>query len=233
MSSNRLKQIVARSSLYRGLSDASVERILGVSRVVKVPAGRQLFGTDGPCPGVYVVGSGMVRLMRSGPSGKVHVLRFVEEGSSFGEAAVIGGFAAPVAAVADTDSECALFPADDFRALVQLDHALCLEVMGSMAGRVHRLVDLLEDLILRDAMGRVASYVAERALGKDEWLTLQMLKQDLARHLNLTSETLSRTLRRLTEFGAIEVEADRLHLIDRALLTEIAEGRAPKRSSTA
>lgn len=232
MSATQLQEIIACSSLYRGLSVASVERILGVSRVVHVAAGSQIFGTDGPCPGVYVVGKGMIRLMRSGPSGKVHVLRFVEEGGSFGEAAVIGGFPAPVAAIADTDSECALFPADAFRELVQQDHALCLEVMASMAGRVHRLVDLLEDLILRDAMGRVASYVAERAPGPNEWLTLRVLKQDLARHLNLTSETLSRTLRRLKEVGAIEVEADRLHLKDRGLLTEIAEGRAPKRSAS-
>ncbi len=230
MSDQRLRQIVEGSSLYRGLSGSSVDRIIGVSRTVRVSAGEPLFGDRVSCPGVYVVGTGMIRLMRSGPSGKVHVLRFVEEGGSLGEAAVIGGFAAPVAAVAHVDSECALFPAEAFRALIERDHALCLEIMRSMASRVHKLVDLLEDLILRDAMGRVARYVSEHAAGTGEWLTLPVLKQDLARHLNLTSETLSRTLRRLTEVGAIEVEADRLHLTDRALLQRIADGRAPERA---
>lgn len=228
MSPNQLRKIVAQSSLYRGLSEPSVERILGLSRIVRFHEGQEIFGNHVSCPGVYVVGTGMVRLMRSGPSGKVHVLRFVQEGGSFGEAAVIGGFPAPVAAVAHTELECALFPAAAFRALIEDDHALCLEIMRSMAGRVHKLVDLLEDLILRDAMGRVASYISEHAPGANEWLTLPVLKQDLARHLNLTSETLSRTLRRLARAGAIEVETGRLHLTDRALLTDIAGGRAPK-----
>lgn len=228
MNSIRLSQIVARSSLYRELGDASVDGILERSRIVRAREGQQLFGTDVPCPGVYVVGRGMVRLVRSGPNGKVHVLRFVEEGGSFGEAAVIGGFPAPVAAIAHADSEFALFPADAFRLLIQRDHALCLEIMRSMAGRVHKLVDLLEDLILRDAMGRVARYVVEQVPSEEGWLVLPVLKQDIAKHLNLTSETLSRTLRRLKRAGVIEVETDRLHLTDRALLEDIAEGRSPE-----
>lgn len=224
MAIQRLREIIDHSSLYRGLSEPSIERILGVSRIVHVEEGQELFGHDGLCPGVYVVGRGMIRLMRSGPNGKVHVLRFVKEGGSLGEAAVIGGFPAPVAAVAHAKSECALFPADAFRELIERDHALCIEIMKSMSGRVHKLVDLLEDIILRDAVGRVARYVTDQGPAEREWLVLPALKQDIARHLNLTSETLSRTFRRLVEAGAIEVEADRLRLTDRDLLVQVAAG---------
>lgn len=227
MGIKRLREIVDQSSLYRGLSEPSIERILEVSRIVRVDEGQLLFGHGVLCPGVYVVGEGMIRLVRSGPNGKVHVLRFVKEGGSLGEAAVIGAFPAPVAAVAHAKSECALFPADAFRELIERDHALCIEIMKSMAGRVHKLVDLLEDIILRDAMGRVARYVAEQGTGTGEWMVLPALKQDIARHLNLTSETLSRTLRRLVQARAIEVDGDRLHLTNRELLEQLASGVGP------
>jgi DNA-binding transcriptional ArsR family regulator len=56
-------------------------------------------------------------------------------------------------------------------------------------------------------------------------VTLPSLKKHLASHLNLTSETLSRTLRRLGEGGLIEEDADGgLLVLDRRAMSDVAEG---------
>lgn len=223
---SRVLDILARSSLYQQLGTTSLARVCEHAALVRAGRGEPIFMAGEPCPGVYVVGQGAVRLVRMAPSGKQHVLRFVEEGGSFGEAAVIRGFAAPVSAYAHADVECVCVAAPAFRALLEADHALCLEVMASMAGRVHQLVDLLEDMVLRDAAGRVARYLL--ALPDAEgWLTLPVLKHELAAHLGLTSETLSRTLRRLVEHGLLELAGERLRVCERARIAEVAQQGLP------
>lgn len=223
---SRIVEILAASSLYRQLGERTRARVAEHATLVRARRNEAIFSDGAPCPGVYVVGSGTVRLVRLAPSGKQHVLRFVEEGGSFGEAAVIRGFPAPVSAIAHADSECVCVAAEGFRGLLEADHALCLEVMASMAGRVHQLVDLLEDMVLRDAAGRVARYVL--ALPDAEgWQTLPVLKHELAAHLGLTSETLSRTLRRLVEHGLLELAGERLRVCDRAGIAAVAQQGLP------
>jgi len=58
-------------------------------------------------------------------------------------------------------------------------------------------------------------------------------KQDLARHLNLTAETLSRVLRRLLDEGILEqTQADELRVINGPALAALASGRVQRASRT-
>jgi len=88
----------------------------------------------------------------------------------------------------------------------------------------------LNRLELREMINQemVANPVLEE-VGDDGLVELPTLKRHLASHLNLTSETFSRTLRRLIDAGLIaQPHASRLDLINRDELRKIAEGQAPK-----
>jgi CRP/FNR family transcriptional regulator len=97
-----------------------------------------------------------------------------------------------------------------------------------MSKWVHHLVGLLEDLVLRDATARVARHLiqSDRTEGQGEF-ALPMRKKDLASHLNLTSETLSRTLHRLVDCGLIERHEQRIRIRELARLQEVADGLPP------
>ena len=102
--------------------------------------------------------------------------------------------------------------------------------MRSFALWVRHLVGLLEDIVLRDATGRVARHLLKVGSGiAGAAFELPMLKKDLASHLNLTSETFSRTLRRLVDAGLIaQSDNNRLKVLNREGLQKIAEGLAPQ-----
>jgi CRP/FNR family transcriptional regulator len=221
-------EIIRGCGLFGGLTPGSLEKLTKIARTVRFGRGQTIFREGDPCPGIYVVGEGTVRVFKTAPSGKEHVLHFARAGMTFAEVAAIGRFDCPAHADVTEDTICVLIPEAGFRRIIDEDHGFCIEIMSGMSKWVHHLVGLLEDLVLRDATARVARHLikSDSTGGRGEF-TLPMRKKDLASHLNLTSETLSRTLHRLVDCGLIETQGQRIQIFDLAKLEEVARGLAP------
>ena len=236
--------ILGNCDLFSAVEPASFQRLATIGRLCNFRKGHMVFRENEPCPGVYVVGQGLVRVFKSAAGGREHVLHMVGPGGTFAEVAAIGNFALPASAEAVEKSTCALLPLEGFRKLMADDHPLCLGMMTGMALWVRRLVGLMEDITLRDAAGRLARYLLDLHHAKpglvsgtrrvpsaerEDTVELPGLKRYVASHLNLTSETFSRTLRRLAEAGLIE-EVDNTHvrLLEPKKLRQVAEGMFPR-----
>jgi CRP-like cAMP-binding protein len=205
------------------------QRLAAIARVVKFDRDTLIFRERQECPGMYVVGSGLVRVFKIGANGKEHVLHMVGPGDTFAEVAAIGGFRLPANAEAVTDAACLLLPRDLFRKALEDDHQLCLEMITSLSYWVQHLVGLMGDVVLRDSVGRLARYLLNAESDQDDVIELPTLKRHLASHLNLTSETFSRTLRRLVDADTITLpDSNRVEIINRDKLRMIAEGLSPK-----
>jgi CRP-like cAMP-binding protein len=220
------KSILGRTRLLENLAPEWRERLASEARVLSFSKGQTIFQQSDPCPGLYCVGQGRVRLFKLSPSGKELVLHFAEPGGTFAEVAAIAGFEVPANAEAVEDTVCALLPAERLRQLLREHHALCLGLLTGMSYWVQHLVGMLEDIVLRDAAGRVARHLLEADLSQGrEAFQLKLLKKDLASHLNITSETLSRTLRRLADAGLIELgDGQRLRILGADGLKSLVRG---------
>ncbi len=217
--------ILSACRLFAGVDPRGFQRLATIARIGNFEKGEIIFRDGQDCPGVYVVGSGLVRVFKTGANGKEHVLHMIGPGNTFAEVAAIGGFRCPASAEAVAATTCALLPLGPFRQLLETDHDLCREMMAGMAAWVRHLVDLIEDVVLRDAAGRLARYLLEAQADASGVVELPTLKRHVASHLNLTSETLSRTIRRLAEAGLIdEPDPGHVRLLDRVRLRQVAEG---------
>jgi CRP/FNR family transcriptional regulator, dissimilatory nitrate respiration regulator len=220
--------ILSRCQLFGQLHPSRRQQLATIARLCQFDKGQLVFRQGDPCPGVYIVGSGMVRVFKIAPSGKEHVLHIVGPGQSFAEVAAIAGFACVAHAEAIAPSTCVLLPLDLFRQQMTEDHQLCLEMMTGLSLWVRHVITLLEDIVLRDAIGRIARFLLAAEPGTDGTVKLPSLKRHVASHLNLTSETFSRTFSRLIEAGLIvELDNNRVRLVDRERLHGISEGAFP------
>jgi CRP/FNR family transcriptional regulator len=218
-------EILHGCRLFSRVDERGFQRLATIARLCRFAKGETIFREGQECPGVYVLGSGLVRVFKTAANGKEHVLHMIGPGNTFAEVAAIGGFDCPANAEAVAETVCALLPLERFRDLLEHDPELPRAMLLGMAVWVRHLVDLIEDVVLRDAAGRLARYLLDAQTNAAGAVELPTLKRHVASHLNLTSETFSRTIRRLADAGLI-AEPDPYHvrLLDRQRLRQVAEG---------
>jgi CRP/FNR family transcriptional regulator len=220
--------ILASCAFFSQVDGPTRTRLVRMSVRRDYAKGEVIFRDGDPAPGVFVVASGLVRVFKLAPSGKEHVLHLAGPGMTFAEVAVLGNFPCPAFAEALEETHCVLLPVEPFLRALREDHQLSLQILSSMAMWVKSLVSLLEDIVLRDAIGRVAGYLLQAQSEPGAAVSLPSLKKHIASHLNLTSETLSRTLRQLRDERLIgETEAG-LVIRNAQGLQQIAEGFFPR-----
>lgn len=224
MTERNVIDILADCSMFSEVNESGFQRLGVMSRICKFPKSYNIFHEGDDCPGIYVIGEGLVRIFRTGTGGKEHVLHMLGPGSTFAEVAAIGGLNCPASAETIEPTTCALLPLAPFRKLLEDDHELCLCMMTSMSAWVHDLVGLMGNVVLRDAAGRVASHLLQTSTSEHDTIELPGLKRHIANHLNLTSETFSRVLRRFVQHGLIsDTSNNQFQILDREGLEKIAQ----------
>lgn len=217
--------ILQNCPLFAHVDEAGFRRLFAVARLVRFRKGQMIFREGQACPGMYVVGSGLVRIFKRGSQGQEKILHLVGPGETFAEVAALGQFQCPASAEAVSATTCAFVPIESLQKLIAENHELCRQLLIGLCLWVRRLVDLVEDLTLRDAVGRVARFLLRQVDGNKRTVRLPGLKRHLAAQLDLTSETLSRTLRRLETRGLIKhlsrAEIQILNTTDLGKLAEI------------
>lgn len=217
-------EILESCPFFANITESAFRGLFTIARLVRFQAGQVIFVEGAPCPGMYIVGRGLVRIFKRSKQGRERVLHLVGPGETFAEVAAIGNFPCPASAEAVAPTTCVVLPLEPLQKLIHEDHELCRELLLGLCLWVRRLVDLVEDLTLRDATARVARLLLQKASQDHSVLRLPTFKRHLAAQLDLTSETFSRVLRRLELNGAIRhLGRNELEIVNRRKLSELAQ----------
>ncbi len=190
------------------LDDNQIANLERLAKQTHVPA-RSPFLLEGDrADAVYTLTSGFVRLQQDLADGRRQVVGFLAPGDFIG---LNLGEHYPYGADALTDATLCRFDRDAFANLTRREPAL-LEKLYAMTS--HELSLAQEHMVLlgrRKAEERVALFLIgwrkrlQRVIGQSPTLPLPMGRQDIADHLGLTIETVSRIMARLAR-GRVTLE---------------------------
>jgi CRP/FNR family transcriptional regulator len=211
---------------FQALEPELFERVVACAELRELERGETVFLHGDKARAFFVVRSGSVRVYRSTPDGREQVVHHLRAGQSFAEPAVLSIGRYPVNAIA-LESPTELVAVDArFVELLKGEPRLSIAIVSSLSMRLLGLVERIEELSIASAPARFAHYLmklpAQGAQGHVV-VHLPLAKKDLATHLAIAPETLSRLLRRWQDRGLVRSKGRTLELLDTRTLLAIAD----------
>jgi CRP-like cAMP-binding protein len=128
-----LQQQLASVPLLAGLDDRTRRRLADTGKR-RTYAAEEAIVTEGSTGSAfYIVLSGRARVERGGET-----IGQVSGGDFFGELALIEEHARTASVIAAEETDCLLFPAWEFTALLEEHPRLAMQIMKVLIGRLHR-----------------------------------------------------------------------------------------------
>jgi CRP-like cAMP-binding protein len=221
-----LEGVLSNVPLFHRVSRPQISTIASFSRIRQVRRGAYLCRQGTPLAGVIVVGFGIMKLALRRLDGEEKVVRFLKANESFGECPVLLDRPCPLDVVALENSMVAEIPAAPLQRLMELDPRFAGNVVRSMAENFLQLLADYESSLQQSALQRLATYLkslAEPNGSPGTWVSrLPASKTAVAARLGITKETMSRSLRELSNRGLIEVAQREIEVRDLAGLSQIA-----------
>jgi CRP/FNR family transcriptional activator FtrB len=217
--------------IFAGLSRPVLARLAAVSGMQRVDKGATLF-REGERPHfLYGLVEGTVSL-QGGPKGGEIISNFVSAGDVVLVPPTLLRLPYMVNAYAVSELLVVMIPAEEFRKLAESELSLAVAINRMLSAHWRLLLRHLTQTRVLDARTRLRDYLADNA-GKDQGparITLPGTKRELAAHLGMTPETLSRSLKRLGRLGVrtdgIEIEIDDISRLKTKLYKERRASRA-------
>jgi CRP/FNR family transcriptional regulator len=222
--------LLRRCPLFAGLKEEDLKRIRAIASLKKVQKKEILFSDGEEARGFYVILSGKIKLYKVSVEGKEQILHIVSAPDAFAEAALFLEGSYPAFAEALTDCQLLFFPKRDFIRLIEKNPQLSINMIVTLSHYLKRFASLIEELSLKEVSSRVAKYLIDLQMkstkeGKSpKEVELDLSKTQLALKLGTISETLSRTLAKMKAKGIIDVKRNKILILNRETLEELASG---------
>jgi CRP/FNR family transcriptional regulator len=222
--------LLKRCPLFAGLKEGDLTMIRTIAKPRQVIRKEILFGDGEEAKGFYVLLSGKVKLYKISREGKEQILHIVSAPDAFAEAALFLEGSYPAFAEALIDSQLLFFPKRDFIELIERNPQLSINMIVSLSHFLRKFASLIEELSLKEVSSRIAKYMIDLSIklskeGKNpKEVELDLSKTQLASKLGTISETLSRTLSKMKAKGMIDVKKNKIIILNRNMLEELASG---------
>ncbi|UTW59329.1 Crp/Fnr family transcriptional regulator [Kordiimonas sp. SCSIO 12603] len=205
---------------FFGTSSAMLNDIEQKSTRMVFNPGETIFSQEEEGNTVFFVLTGKVKAVLYSNAGEEVWLDEFGSGTLFGEMAVLSAQSRTADIVASTRVELAAFSAACFLDLMENHGSVGLAVSKMLADRVHKTTQRMYELTAVSAKGRVHAELLRLARRQNNQLLVENIPAYtvLAKRINSTRETVSRTVNELVRKGAVEKKGSDLIILDRSAL---------------
>lgn len=221
--------------LFSRLPRGSLERLLKRWPLRQINAGDHLFEQAQDAGSFFLVLSGAIKLYRCAAGGQQKVLELIGPGQSLAEAILFmkhPQYLSHARAVRRT--HVLVIDREQYLRLLLASPAVALAVAGQVVTRLEQFITEVEALTLKSGRYRLVHYLMQllppNAQGPVT-LKLPMAKKDVAMHLGMQPESLSRWLREMSDLGLIRMQARNIEIISptrlQVTLAQLEEDRRP------
>lgn len=220
--------MIEKLKLFFGTDPALLEDVAAASTQTKFAAGTTILGEQDTGASVYYVLTGQIRTVRYSSEGNEVWIAESGPGSLFGEMSALGAKARTATVVAASNVTLAVFTQSAFLGLMEKHGSIGLEVARLLVNRVEHTTQRMFELAAFSSKGRVYSELLRQAqpLNDSPHSVIEKMPSmsALARQLNNTRETVSRTINELEKMGFIERQGNTLTILMPDALRNMVNG---------
>jgi CRP/FNR family transcriptional regulator len=219
-----LKSIKALSSvpLFGGLDEKTLEVVRQAAATRRYAAGEMVFLQGNHCEGLYIIQDGWLKGTITSPLGREQIISLLKPGDVFNEIGFLTDGRNLVTVRALEDSTLWFITRETMLRLMNEQSGFCRAITRNIAEHVLDLMKLVEDLSLRTVKSRMARLLLENAIdnliNRRRW----MIQTEMAARLGTVLDVANRTLKSLEDDALISVSRNKIQILDRKRLEELA-----------
>lgn len=214
--------------VFSALPEASLQRLAEIAGLQRFSNHGYLFREGEEPDFIYCFIEGGVVLI-SGSGSRESVIEFFGPGETVLLPAALLGLPYLVSARATADGQALLIPAGRLRRLIDEDVALAAECARMLSRHWRVLISQIKEIKSQGATERLAHFLISQSEKKNGPATLALpgMKKEVATRLGIKPETLSRTLRKLRDYG-VDTDGDIVHIASIEKLLKLVRSSADK-----
>lgn len=194
---------VSKVPIFNHLEDKELLEVFEKINTKYLNKGDYLYMAGDVNQSLYVLHDGKARIYRLNSEGKEQLVRVLGHADFTGELALFNqDYEHDSYAEIMEDAQVCIIEKEDIYKLMQKYPNISIKFMESFAERLNESELQTSSISLLSAKDRLKEYI--RTHKKDQTLTLEMTKKDLASYLSMQPETLTRNFKKLEEVGKIK-----------------------------
>ncbi len=176
---------------------------------------RQVVFLEGdPCDGLYIVEHGWLKSIKISLTGREQIVRIVGPGEEFSGVGVFAGTVNRATVIALEPTRVWVVEREALLAFVDRYPSLAQIIIRNLAMRIHHLMALVADLSLLTVEARLAQFILDHATDEVMQRRIWSTQAEMAARLGTVPDVLNRALRALAEEGLVEIERQKIRILD-------------------